>query len=66
MARKNLKTGRIISVRFPPHLLLRLGELSKMHGTTVSVVIRALITKSIEEITDNKTGYEREDLPRGR
>lgn len=66
MATRGLKTGRIISVRFPPHLLLRLGELSKKHGTSVSVVIRALITKSIDEITDDKTGYEQENLQRGR
>lgn len=66
MSKSGLKTGRIISVRFPPYLLLRLGELSKKHGTSVSVVIRALLTKSIEDITDDKTGYEQKDLQRGR
>lgn len=48
---KTCKPNRLM-VRFDDRDYIRIVELSKLCGTPLSVTIRALITKSLDDITD--------------
>lgn len=41
-----------ISVRFDEHTMMVLNELSDKTGAKISVIIRSLVIKGIDEITD--------------
>lgn len=43
---------RRISIRFDDGTLMRLAELSSKTGAKISVIIRSLVMKGIDEITD--------------
>ena len=45
---------RHVGVRLSPYLHLRLTEIAKKHGATLSVVIRALLTRAVDEISIEK------------
>lgn len=45
---------RHVGVRLSPYLHLRLTEMAKKYNATLSVVIRALLTRAIDEISVEK------------
>lgn len=45
---------RHVGVRLSPYLYLRLTEMAKKYNATLSVVIRALLTRAIDEISIEK------------
>jgi predicted DNA-binding protein len=45
---------RHVGVRLSPYLHLRLTEMAKKYNATLSVVIRALLTRAIDEISIEK------------
>lgn len=45
---------RHVGIRLSPYLHLRLKEIAKKHDVTLSVVIRALLSRVIDEISVEK------------
>lgn len=60
MAESKRSQDRRIDVRLPPYQHHTLVELAKAHKTSVSVMVRALLKKTLDEIIDER-GYERSD-----
>ena len=56
---RKAKAGIRINVRLPPYTYFRLIELAAEHQVSLSVLLRALLNKSLTEIIDSK-GYERD------
>ena len=56
---RTAKAGVRVNVRLPPYIFFRLQEIAEKHNVSLSVVIRAFLTKNINEILDD-LGYEKE------
>lgn len=50
-----------VGVRLPPYIYHALTELAKKHEVSLSVVIRALLMRALEEIIGNED-YDRESI----
>lgn len=51
--------GKILSfVRFSPYTDLRINELMKITGQNKSVIIRTLVDRSINELTDEQGNWK--------
>lgn len=50
---------RRVDIRLPPYQYHTLSELAKKHGTSLSVALRALLKKALDEIIDDN-GDERQ------
>lgn len=66
MAKRSKRTDdRRVDIRLPPYQYLTISELAREHGTTISMMIRALLKKSLDEI--EKAEDEQEgDFPENR
>lgn len=62
---RTAKAGVRVNVRLPPYIFFRLREIADKHKVSLSVVIRAFLTKNINDIIDD-LGYEKEQSLWGR
>lgn len=53
------KAGIRVNVRLPPFVYFRLIEIAEKHNVSLSVIMRAMLKKSLNDIIDDD-GYERE------